>query len=246
MSKTIYLSILLLAMLFSFCSKSNTEKSVKTLSFSVAEKIPVPEPSGLDLAFDEIGFWIVSDQNSNVYLIDSWGKVVKSFKVNGEDLEGITVIDDSTIALVLERTREVVILDTSGLEFKRAKLDLEGELNNGLEGISYDPEEKKFFVLNEKKPRLLLTLGENLNEIKRDTLNFAKDVSGIFFDAVDKNLWILSDESQRIFKTDLSGNLIEEFKIKITQPEGITFNKARTKLYIVSDKTESLYVFNLK
>ena len=246
MSKTIYLSILLLAMLFSFCSKSNTEKSVKTLSFSVAEKIPVPEPSGLDLAFDETGFWIVSDQNSNVYLIDSWGKVVKSFKVNGEDLEGITVIDDSTIALVLERTREVVILDTSGLEFKRAKLDLEGELNNGLEGISYDPDEKKFFVLNEKKPRLLLTLDENLNEIKRDTLNFAKDVSGIFFDAVDKNLWILSDESQRIFKTDLSGNPIEEFKIKITQPEGITLNKARTKLFVVSDKTENLYVFNLE
>ena len=246
MSKTIYLSILLLAMLFSFCSKSNTEKSVKTLSFSVAEKIPVPEPSGLDLAFDEIGFWIVSDQNSNVYLIDSWGKVVKSFKVNGEDLEGITVIDDSTIALVLERTREVVILDTYGIELKRAKLDLEGELNNGLEGISYDPEEKKFFVLNEKKPRLLLTLDENLNEIKRDTLNFAKDVSGIFFDAVDKNLWILSDESQRIFKTDLSGNPIEEFKIKITQPEGITLNKARTKLFVVSDKTENLYVFNLE
>lgn len=246
MSKTIYLSILLLAMLFSFCSKSNTDKSVKTLSFSVAEKIPVPEPSGLDLAFDETGFWIVSDENSNVYLIDSWGKVVKSFKVNGEDLEGITVIDDSTIALVLERTREVVILDTSGIELKRAKLDLEGELNNGLEGISYDPEEKKFFVLNEKKPRLLLTLDENLNEIKRDTLNFAKDVSGIFFDAVDKNLWILSDESQRIFKTDLSGNPIEEFKIKITQPEGITLNKARTKLFVVSDKTENLYVFNLE
>ncbi|MBE0570325.1 MAG: SdiA-regulated domain-containing protein, partial [Ignavibacteriaceae bacterium] len=78
-----------------------------------------------------------------VYLIDSWGRVVISFKINGEDLEGITVIDDSTLAVVLERTREVVILDTSGLELKRAKLDLEGELNNGLEGISYDPEEKK-------------------------------------------------------------------------------------------------------
>lgn len=246
MSKTIYLSIPLLAMLFSFCSKSNTEKSVKTLSFSVAEKIPVPEPSGLDLAFDETGFWIVSDENSKVYLINSWGRVVKSFKVNGEDLEGITVIDDSTIALVLERTREVVILDTSGIELRRAKLVLEGELNNGLEGISYDPEEKKFFALNEKKPRLLLTLDENLNEIKRDTLNFGKDVSGIFYDSVDKTLWILSDESQRIYKTDLSGNPIEEFKIKITQPEGITLNKARTKLYVVSDKTENLYVFNLE
>ena len=246
MPKIIYLSVLLILALCSSCSNDKTENSIKTLSFSVAEKIPVPEPSGLALSFDEKGFWVVSDENSKVYLIDSWGRVVKSFKVNGEDLEGITVIDDSTLAVVLERTREVVILDTSGLELKRAKLDFEGELNNGLEGISYDPEEKKFFVLNEKKPRLLITLDENLVEIKRDTLNFAKDVSGIYFDAVDKNLWILSDESQRIFKTDLSGNPIEEFKIKITQPEGITLNKARTRMYIVSDKTENLYVFNLK
>ena len=245
MSKVIYLSIFILAGVVTFCTKDKNENTVKTLSFTIAEKIPVPEPSGLALSSDERNFWVVSDENSKVYLIDSWGRVVKSFKVNGEDLEGITVIDDSTLAVVLERTREVVILDTSGLELKRAKLDLEGELNNGLEGISYDPEEKKFFVLNEKKPRLLLTLDENLVEIKRDTLNYAKDVSGIYFDAVDKNLWILSDESQRIYKTDLSGNPIEEIKIKVTQPEGITFNKARTKMYIVSDKTENLYVFNL-
>ncbi len=245
MLKVIYLSILLVLALCSSCSKEKTENSIKTLSFSIAEKIPVPEPSGLDLSSDERNFWIVSDENSRVYFIDSWGRVVKSIKVNGEDLEGITVIDDSTLAVVLERTREAVILDTSGLELKRAKLDLEGELNNGLEGISYDPEEKKFFVLNEKKPRLLITLDENLNELTRDTLNFSKDVSGIYFDSNDKTLWILSDESQRIFKTDLSGNPIEEFKINIAQPEGITLNKARTKLYLISDKTGSLYVFNL-
>ena len=94
--------------------------------------------------------------------------------------------------------------------------------------------------------RLLITLDENLVELKRDTINFSKDVSGIFFDDNDNTLWILSDESQRIFKTDLSGNPIEEFKIKITQPEGITINKTRTKLYIVSDKTENLYVFDLE
>jgi uncharacterized protein YjiK len=246
MPKVIYLSIFILAGFFTFCSKDKDENTIKTLSFAIAEKIPVPEPSGLDLKMDETAFWVVSDENSQVYLIDSWGRVVKSFKVNGEDLEGITVIDDSTLAVVLERTREVVILDTSGTEIKRATLHLKGELNSGLEGITYDPAGKKFFVLNEKKPRLLLTLDENLVEIKRDTLNFAKDISGIYFDAGDKTLWILSDESQRIFKTDLSGNPIEEFKIKVTQPEGITFNEAHTKLYIVSDKTENLYVFNLE
>lgn len=227
------------------CNKKGEEKS-KTLTFSIAEEIQVPEPSGIDLTYDEEGFWIVSDEDSKVYLVDSWGKKVRNFDVNGKDLEGITVVDDSTLAVVLERTREVVILDTSGKELKRTSLDLEGELNSGLEGITYDRKEKKFYLLNEKKPQLLITLDKNLVELKRDTINFSKDVSGIFFDGNDNTLWILSDESQSIYKTDLSGNPIEEFKIKITQPEGITINKTRTKLYIVSDKTENLYVFDLE
>ena len=246
MPKAFYLSIFIVAALFTFCSKDKNEKTVKTLSFSIAEKLPVPEPSGLDLTFDETGFWIVSDENSKVYLIDSWGREVKSFSVDGQDLEGITVVDDSTLAVVLERTREVVLLDTSGMEINRTALDLKGELNSGLEGITFDSKEKKFYILNEKNPRLLLTLDENLKELKRDTLNFSKDVSGTFYDDSDNTLWILSDESQLIVKTSLSGKPIEEFKVKVTQPEGITFNKARTKFYIVSDKTGSLYVFNLE
>jgi uncharacterized protein YjiK len=241
-----YLSVFLFMILMTIsCNKKGEEKS-KTLTFSIAEEIQVPEPSGIDLTYDEEGFWIVSDEDSKVYLVDSWGKKVRNFDVNGKDLEGITVVDDSTLAVVLERTREVVILDTSGKELKRTSLDLEGELNSGLEGITYDRKEKKFYLLNEKKPQLLITLDKNLVELKRDTINFSKDVSGIFFDGNDNTLWILSDESQSIYKTDLSGNPIEEFKIKITQPEGITINKTRTKLYIVSDKTENLYVFDLE
>jgi len=241
-----YLSVFLFMVLMTIsCNKKGEEKS-KTLTFSIAEEIQVPEPSGIDLTYDEEGFWIVSDEDSKVYLVDSWGKKVRNFDVNGKDLEGITVVDDSTLAVVLERTREVVILDTSGKELKRTSLDLEGELNSGLEGITYDRKEKKFYLLNEKKPQLLITLDKNLVELKRDTINFSKDVSGIFFDGNDNTLWILSDESQSIYKTDLSGNPIEEFKIKITQPEGITINKTRTKLYIVSDKTENLYVFDLE
>ena len=244
--KIVYLSVFLLLLLMVISCNNKEEEKLKTLTFSKAEEIAVPEPSGIDLTYNEEGFWIVSDQNSKVYLIDNWGKEVRSFKVNGEDLEGITVINDSTLAVVLERSREVVILDTSGKELKRTPLDLEGELNSGLEGITYDPKVKRFYIVNEKKPRLLITLDENLIELKRDTIDFSKDVSGIFFDDNDNTLWILSDESQSIYKTDLSGNLIEKFKIKITQPEGITFNKTRTKLYIVSDKTENLYVFDLE
>jgi uncharacterized protein YjiK len=133
MHKIFYLSVFLFAVLQAFSCNNKKEETLKTLTFSVAEEIMVPEPSGIDISYDEKGFWVVSDQNSKVYLIDSWGKEIKNFKVYGEGLEGITVIDDSSLAVVLERTREVVILDTSGKELKRAALELEGELNSGLE-----------------------------------------------------------------------------------------------------------------
>jgi len=238
--------ILLIILIISGCNKEKTGDSIKNLSFSIAEELPVPEPSGLDMTFDEKGFWVVSDENSTIYLIDSWGREVKSFKVEGSDVEGITVIDEDKLAVVLERSREVVILDTSGVELKRVKINVEGELNSGLEGITYDSTGKRFYLLNEKKPRLLLTLDENLIELRRDTLNFSKDVSGIFFDDQKNILWIVSDESESIYKTDFTGKPFDEFKIKIAQPEGITLNKKRTKLYIVSDNTNSLYVFNLE
>ena len=246
MTKIVYLSIsLFFAFSASSCSEKQEEKE-KSLSYSIAEEIPVPEPSGLDISFDEQGFWTVSDENSKVYLLDRWGNRVKSFKVTGEDLEGITVIDDSTIAVVLERTNEIVVLDTEGNELKRVAVDLKSEYNSGLEGITYDHHRKTYYLLNEKKPQLLIALDENFAELKRDTLTFAEDVSGIFYDDTDSTLWILSDESKRIFKTDLSGNPMEEYKINITQPEGIAFNRSRTKLFIVSDKTEKIYVFNLE
>ena len=176
-TKIIYMIIPAFFLLISFCGTDKQEEKAKTLTFTVAEKIPVSEPSDLAISSDEKAFWTVSDQSAEVYLFDGWGRIIKSFKLNGEDPEGITVIDDSTIAVVLERSREVIILDTAGKEIKRASINLNGELNNGLEGISYDPKEKRFFVLNEKKPRLLITLDQNLVEMKRDTLNFSKDVS---------------------------------------------------------------------
>jgi uncharacterized protein YjiK len=240
------LAILILT-LISGCKTDKSDNTVKNLQFSSAEEIPVPEPSGLDLTYDETGFWIVSDENSTVYLIDSWGKEVKKFKVDGYDLEGITVIDEASLAVVLERSREVVILDTAGTELRKVKLELAGELNSGLEGITYNPEQKMFYLLNEKDPILLLTLDENLNELSRDTLSFSKDASGIYFDSADNKLWILSDESQMIVKTDLSGNeVFQKYKITIKQSEGLTLNKDGTRLYIVSDVNNSLYVFNLE
>ena len=100
--------------------------------------ISVAEPSGLALSFNKSFFWCVGDNDNKVYKLDKKGNILDFFTIAGEDFEGITIVDSTRIAIILERTREVVLLDSSGKELKRKKLDIKGNLNEGLEGICFD------------------------------------------------------------------------------------------------------------
>ena len=247
MKTTYRLTITLLLALTAIagCIKEKEEKTGKKITLLARYDIPVMEPSGLTLTSEQNGFWTVSDEDSSLYKLDSYGMIIKRIKVNGFDLEGVTVIDGATLAIVLERTREVVILDTAGTELKRVKINLDGELNLGLEGISYNESIKHFYIVNEKDPPLIIELDGDLNEVRRDTIKFAADVSGIFYDENDNILWILSDEDQMVVKTDMELNIITKFKISIVQPEGITVNSKGDRMYIISDIEEKLSVYKI-
>ena len=207
--------------------------------------ISVPEPSGLSFSYDRKNLWVVSDQNSTVYLMSLTGKIVKSFKVNYEDLEGVTVIDSIRLAIIAERTREIVVLDTSGREITNAKLNLKGRLNEGLEGICYDKDLNKFILVNEKNPGLLIQTNFNLDMLSKIEIKYAKDNSGLSYDPFDKSLWALSDESGSFYRINEKGEVIEEYKIFIDQPEGIAVDVQNKKVFIVSDRTEKLYEYDL-
>jgi len=239
---------LLITALFLIAITSCKEKEQppkKPLTYIGAYAISVPEPSGLVMTQNNKGFWTISDETSTIYRLNNEGIVVQTIKVEGFDFEAITLIDDTTLVILQERTREMVFLDTSGTELKRIKLDLEGELNSGPEGIAFNPKNRHFYVLNEKKPSLFVELDEQLNIIRKDTLEFCKDVSGLYFDEENQILWMLSDESQLIIKTNLNGKLLEKIEITIPQPEGIALSKDGRNLYIVSDNKETLYVFKV-
>jgi uncharacterized protein YjiK len=205
----------------------------------------VPEPSGLALSYDGKFFWAVSDDKSLIYKIDKNGKILAKLRVNGEDLEGITVINSNSLAIILERTREVVVVDTLGNEITRNKINVKGKLNEGLEGICYDVFENNFYFVNEKKPGLLIKTDANFNEIFRKEIKFARDYSEIFFAKEDSTLWILSDESEKIIQTDRNGKKLKEYGIKVIQPEGLIVDYKNKIVYVVSDKTEKLYEFKL-
>ena len=240
---SLFITALILITIISCKEKEQPPKNL--LTYVRSYTISVPEPSGLVMTQNKRGFWTVSDETSTIYRLDNEGNVVQTIKVDGFDFEAITLIDDTILVILQERTREMVFLDTLGTELKRVKLDLEGELNSGPEGIAFNPENRHFYILNEKKPALFVELDEQLNIIKKDTLKFCKDVSGLYFDDANQFLWMLSDESQLVIKTDLNGKLLEKIEITIPQPEGITLSEDGRKLYIVSDNKETLYVFNV-
>ena len=239
----IFLVLTVISTFVLICCKEKSQPLKDTLSYRGAYAISVPEPSGLDLTYEEDGFWTVSDETSTIYKLDGDGNVVRTLKIEGIDFEGVTVIDETRLAIVLERQREMVIVDTSGNELTRVGLPFKGEENSGLEGITYNPNNGHFYILNEKKPSLLIELNKELEVVKVDTLKLTKDISGIYLDVENKVLWILSDEDQLIIKTDLNGNLIDKINISIVQPEGITIDKQGKRLYIVSDNRETLYVY---
>jgi uncharacterized protein YjiK len=244
LTQLFFQSILILVLVS--CGKNDLPDN-KDYKFEIVRiiKLNVPEPSGLDLTFNKDGFWTVSDENSTVYRLDKEGNILRSFKVKGVDLEGITVVNEKTIAVLLERTREVVLTDTLGKEMKRKKLDLKGDLNSGPEGITYDAVNEKFYIVNEKSPGMLIELDKNLNEFSRTELKLAKDYSGIFYEKNNNVLWILSDESKKILITDKSGNLIEQYNTTIDQAEGITLDYENDRLFMVSDRKEELYEYRI-
>lgn len=221
------------------------ENKIQKLNYSEKIKLKVPEPSGL--SFDRMNgaFWTVSDEDSSVYQLSSEGNIIKSFKVDGYDLEGISVINDSMLVVILERIRTVLFLTKDGREINRFKLNLTGEPNKGLEGISYNPNLNTLYILNEKNPGLLISTDTSGNVLNKKELTFASDYSGLCYDKYNNELWITSDEDKAIFKCTVDGKLISKYKINIEQIEGISIDFKTSKIFIISDPLETLFIFDL-
>lgn len=207
-------------------------------------RIGVEEPSGLSLAVGGGSLWTVSDRSGDVVEITLDGRELRRLATGFSDVEAIATLDESRLAVVLERTREVVIIDHQGAELRRASLELAGSDNSGLEGLAYDRKHQKFYVLKEKTPGLLLVLDLNMKELSRHELTFATDFSSIDFDPVRKHLWVMSDESRSIHVLGLDLKPITSFAIDIQQAEGLAVDYEKRRLYVVSDRKEKLYVYS--
>jgi len=203
----------------------------------------IQEPS--DVAIDDTGtiLWTVTKQPQRVYQLDLTGNVIKELSYHGTDLEGVAYDPrDKTLWILEEESREVIHLDLTGAELGRSATLLTGQHNHGLEGICLS-DSGVIFVVNEKSPGLFMRLKSDLTENYRLGLGFARDFSGIAYDIPRQSFWITSDESQRLYRWT-PNQVIEQYSLPFAKPEGVAYDPAHHRIYVVSDATNGLYVFD--
>ena len=212
------------------------------LELEASYKIKVSEPSGLSINESGTELYTVSDKTSIVYKLSTKGDVIQTFDFKGSNVEAVSTYTKNKLLLAEESTKEIIVLDlvTGGSSNHKIKYKNKDK-NSGIEGVTFDNNSNTIFVLNEKKPGKLIKLRNDFSVLAKYDLNFAADYSGIFYENSSDQLWILSDQNKTVNKCTLKGGLIESYKIKVSQPEGIAVTDKH--IYIVCDEKAKLYVF---
>jgi uncharacterized protein YjiK len=181
-----------------------------------------------------------------IYEMDMQGNVIRTLNYVGKDLEGVTYNPDlNLVAVAEEADREVTLIDyTSGDKLETYKINIQSNADNsGLEGISYNTNNKLYYIVNETNPDLLISWDAVSGIISEEKLNFASDYSGIFTDVDRSLLWYVSDQSKSIYKCDYSSRVLEKFNLDIIKYEGIAVEG--DMIYLVNDAKGKLYHYQI-
>jgi len=240
---------LFLAGLFLTCSTAEPTRQEQKASTALKSlqnmKIDVPEPSGLVYNPRTKTLFTVADApDGNIYELSLKGKLLRKIEVHADDPEGITTNEIGDTLYVAEEGKRTILKYTLNgqLVGKAIRVNVSGFANHGLEGITYVPPASGFWVTNEKDPRLLIRLQPNDTEAQRFPFEASGDLSGLCYDPEGPFLWLISDESQAIYKLNVQGNVLKFWNIPVVKGEGIAL-APENKIFVVSDSESRLYVF---
>jgi len=244
---------LILLILISSCKKDNGGEIPPVEEPGKLEKISefdldVTEPSGLSFGPGGNTLLMVSDNTGKVYETDLEGNVQRELSYVGSDLEGVSFnANEQIVAITEERARQVVFLDyQNGEEQKRFDIVTGGNTDNkGLEGISYNNKNNAYYMVNEDVPGEMIVWNKAYSNISTTILHFASDYSAIFVDTKNAFVWIVSDESQALYKCDYNAKLIKEYPLPHTKFEGLAIDIDKQLVYLVNDKTSKLFIFKI-
>ena len=205
------------------------------------DRLGPAEPSGVTWGISQKGkprLWVVSDDTPMVYLLKEKARVdgfstwknAGSFSLPSDstELEGVTMDASRRAVLVQEGTNRVIRLEKD--TFKEVESVALSQMtgfasiqesfarassNKGLEGIAWNASSETFFMVKEGKPPLLIEVHEDLSAILRH--------------------WVLDEER---------GFSVPGLPQEKLDMSGIGYDTRRDLLWLVSDKGQSLFVYD--
>lgn len=227
-----------------FCQ---TPPKKEELKFIKAIQLNIPEISGLTWAHGNL--FTISDDLKSVFEISLEGQLLDEYSIGNSGFEGITYNSEKDVFyLVNEDKRKLYEFSLSEglLSTVKIKGAQNRGKNKGLEGVCYNTNDKRLYLVNEAGPKQILQLSPKNKKIsKKIDLKFGDDISGVCYDKKRNVFWVLSDESQAVYKISLDGKQLKKYKLPIEKPEGLVLGPNCETLYIVSDTTAELFVFKL-
>ena len=227
--------------------------------------------SALTFDPDRNSLFTVTNKNPELIELSLEGRILRRVPLTGfGDPEAVEYVGRDSYVITDEREQRLIRVrlteDTPFLDAKDAEqltlgIGLNG--NKGFEGLAYDQSGKRLFVAKERDPMLIYEVHgfphDNpeqpyavhvVQNPKRDSKLFVRDLSSLQFDERSGHLLALSDESQLVLELDVQGKPLASMSLRkgfqglsqsVPQAEGIAMDDDGT-MYLVSEPN-LFYVF---
>ncbi|QUG92097.1 DNA-binding protein [Pseudomonas putida] len=220
---------------------------------------------------DRKTLFTVTNARSELIELSLDGRILRRVPLTGfGDPEAVEYVGPNSYVITDERQQRLIrvrleddtmFLDAGDAEQLTLGIGLNG--NKGFEGLAYDSAGKRLFVAKERDPMLIYEVHgfphDNpekpyavhvVQDRKRDSRLFVRDLSSLQFDERSGHLLALSDESRLVLELDVQGQPLSTLSLRkgfeglqatVPQAEGIAMDDAGT-IYLVSEPN-LFYVF---
>lgn len=225
------------------------------------------------LTYDPLrkSLFTVTNKQAELVELSLDGRILRRIPLIGfGDAEAVEFIGPDTYVITDERQQRLIkvhvddstqVLDAAHAEQLTLGINLSG--NKGFEGLAYDSVGKRLFVAKERDPMLIYEVRgfpqsnpqqpyatHVVNNPRRDSRLFVRDLSSLQYDERSGHLLALSDESKLLIELDVEGRPISTLSLKkgrhglkksVPQAEGVAMDDEGT-VYVVSEPN-LFYVF---
>ena len=196
--------------------------------------------SGVSFDRERCTLWAVRNRPCGLYEVSLDGSTLRVFDLDATfyDTEGVVVLESGTVAITEEDLNTINICDVrrdgAGGVLDRASCTTietgvaSAVTNKGIEGVAWDAARARFYIIIEKAPMRVLSVGLDgrVAELFDAEVAFAgvcTDLAGLAYDAVADNILVMSQESGVLLRVSLAGEILERRDVDGQQPEGFTF-----------------------